>query len=63
MADAECEAQGGDGLDIGRSEFQLYGGGRHRVYGSRNVCDEFSEAADELLRMQFEARVYRNCLR
>lgn len=63
VADAECETQGGDGLDNGRCELQLYRGGRHRVHGSGNVCGELDEAADELLRMQREAEVYRNSLR
>lgn len=48
MADAEREAQGGNGSDNGRCKFQLHGRGRHRVHGSRFLCDEPCETTDAL---------------
>lgn len=49
VADAEREAQGGNGSDNGRCKFQLHGRGRHRVHGSRFLCDKTCETPDVLL--------------
>ena len=54
MADTKREAQGGNGSDNGRCEFQLYGRGRNRIYGTRVLCGEIDKTADVLLRMQCE---------
>lgn len=52
MADTEREAQSGNGSDNGRCEFQLHGGGRNCVHGTRMLCGEIGKTADVLLRMQ-----------
>lgn len=52
MADAKREAQGGDGSDNGRCEFQLHGRGRNRIYSTRMLCSEINKTADVLLWMQ-----------